>query len=226
MTTMLPTPANAAPPGPQHRSAWPAVVWRLCTALVCAALVLVLHQVFVASSSGQTWDESVAAAAKGNQGPMSTLGSLLLDDVSPLVLLGALAVAVVVALVRRRAREAVGAVVLMAMANLSTQVLKHVLLDRPDLGVTYDLANSFPSGHTTAATTLAAVLVLVTGARWRPLALLVGGVYALLCGWATVVNGWHRPSDVLAAFAVVTAWYFLVRAVLVWIHPERVRRRG
>lgn len=225
MTTVLPTRSNAAPPSPEHRSTWPAVVARLCAAVVCAALVLVLHQVFVATGPGQQWDESFALSVNGSDGPLSRLGLFFLQDVSALVLLGALVVAVLVALARRRAREAVGAVLLMLVANVSTQVLKHLLLDRPDLGVTYDLANSFPSGHTTAATTVLAVLVLAAPRGWRPVVLAVGGLYPVLCGWGTLVDGWHRPSDVLAAFAVVATWYFLVRAVLLWIHPEPVGRR-
>lgn len=225
MTTVLPTRANAAPPSPERHTSWAQVVGRLCAALVCAGLVLVLHQVFVGSGQGQYWDETGAASAVSDGGPLTSLGAFFLADVTVPVLLGGLAVAVLVALVRRRASAAIGAVVLMAVANLTTQVLKHVLLDRPDLGVTYDLANSFPSGHTTAAATVAAALVLVTAPRWRPLVLLAGGAYAALCGWATLANGWHRPSDVLAAFAVVAAWYFLVRAALLWISPEPARRR-
>lgn len=198
---------------------------RLCAALVCAALVLVLHQVFVASGQGQYWDETGAASAAGDHGLLAHAGAVLLDQITVPVLLGSLIVAVLVALVRRRASAAIGAVVLMAAANLTTQTLKHALLDRPDLGVTYDLANSFPSGHTTAAATVAAVLVLVTAPRWRPLVLVAGGGCAVLCGWATLTSGWHRPSDVLAAFAVVGAWYFLVRAALLWISPDPARRR-
>ncbi|WP_051154787.1 phosphatase PAP2 family protein [Ruania albidiflava] len=225
MTTVLPTQSNAAPPSPEHRSTWPAVVARLCAAVVCAALVLVLHQLFVATGPGQRWDESFALSVNGSDGPLSRLGLFFLREVSPLVLLGALVVAVLVALARRRAREAVGAVLLMLVANVSTQVLKHFLLDRPDLGVTYDLANSFPSGHTTAATTVLAVLVLAAPRGWRPVVLAVGGLYPVLCGWGTLVDGWHRPSDVLAAFAVVATWYFLVRAVLLWSHPEPEAQR-
>ncbi len=225
MTTVLPTRSNAAPPDPDHRTWWPPVLGRLSAAVVCAALVLALHRVFVATTAGQAWDEAFARAVKGHEGLLSKVGTFFLTELSPLLLLGALLMAVVVALLRRRAREAVGAVFLMAGANLATQVLKHLLLDRPNLGVTYALSNSFPSGHTTAAATLVAVLVLVTPRRWRAVVLLVGGLYPLLCGWGTLVDGWHRPSDVLSALAVVGAWYFLVRAVMLWIRPEPVRRR-
>lgn len=223
MTTVMPQ-VNAAP-GRDRRPARRAALGRVCAAVVCAAVVLVLYQFFVASGSGQQLDASGASSVTDDHGVLTAWGSTLLDLVTVPVLVGALVVAVLIALLRRRPASAVVAVALMALANVSTQALKHVLFDRPDLGITYDLANSFPSGHTTAATTLVAVFVLVTAPRWRPLVLVVGGAGAALAGWATLTNGWHRPSDVLAAFAVVAAWYFLARAVLLLVEDESARRR-
>jgi hypothetical protein len=42
--------------------------------------------------------------------------------------------------------------------------------------------------------------------RWRPLAAFGGGTYAVVSGVSTVINQWHRPSDVVAAFLLVAFW--------------------
>jgi undecaprenyl-diphosphatase len=67
--------------------------------------------------------------------------------------------------------------------------------------------NSFPSGHTTAATagylTLAmCVAVLLRSTRARALVLSLGAAMAMAIGWTRVELGVHWPSDVLAGWAV------------------------
>ncbi|EMY32170.1 PAP2 superfamily protein, partial [Arthrobacter crystallopoietes BAB-32] len=42
-----------------------------------------------------------------------------------------------------------------------------------------------------------------------PFAAAAGGTYAVLAGAATLINGWHRPSDVVAAFLVAGFWALL-----------------
>jgi len=219
MSVVTPARPPATAPPERGRRPWGGIIGRLFAAVLCLGFVLALHRIFVASGPGQRLDNSAAESTTGHT-LSGGLGDVFLSGVSLPILLGGVLLAVVIALVRRRPVEAVGVLVLMAGANLTTQVLKHALLDRPDLGVTLDLANSFPSGHTTAAAGIAAVFVLVTAARWRPLVLLIGGVSAGLAGWATLTNGWHRPSDVVAAFGVVAAWYFFIRALLMLGHRE------
>jgi hypothetical protein len=88
-------------------------------------------------------------------------------------------------------------------------VLKKVVLDRPDLvgrPDTLGLTNSFPSGHSTVAMSLAVALVLVVPARARLAAAFGGLAYATLVGAGTVTAGWHRPSDVIGAYLVVMVW--------------------
>jgi undecaprenyl-diphosphatase len=67
--------------------------------------------------------------------------------------------------------------------------------------------DSFPSGHTTAATagylTLAmCVAVLLGSTRARALVMSSGAALALAIGWTRVELGVHWPSDVLAGWAV------------------------
>lgn len=222
---MTPARPPATVPHAQRRRPWGGIIGRALVAALSMGLVLALHRVFVASGPGQRLDDSVADSAT-RHAISDGIGTFFLSAVTVPILLGGMALAVLIAVLRRRPADAVGALVLMAGANVTTQVLKHVLLDRPDLGVTLDLANSFPSGHTTAAAGMAAVLVLVTAPRWRPLVVVIGGASAALAGWATLTNGWHRPSDVIAAFAVVLAWYCLVRAAIMLADHRRGRTPG
>lgn len=121
-----------------------------------------------------------------------------------------------VALVRDRPRHAIVVAVVMAGAYLTTQLLKHVAsITRPAQAPPGASAvDQWPSGHTTAALSLALCLVLVAPARWRPWAAAAGGLFGVAEGYGVLVLGWHYPSDVVAAFGVATAWLALGVAVL------------
>jgi membrane-associated phospholipid phosphatase len=122
--------------------------------------------------------------------------------------LGAFAV---VGMKRSRPDLAIGAAVTVIGANVTTQALK-LLLERPDLGL--GGTNSFPSGHVTVISSLAAAAFLVSSRRLQPLVagagLLASGVVAV----GTVALGWHRPSDVAGAALVAAGWAAAVSAVL------------
>ena len=110
---------------------------------------------------------------------------------------------VALALVRRRFDLALGAVVLIAGANVTTQLLKVDLFTRPDLGLG---PNSLPSGHTTVALSIALAAVIVVPPAWRPTIAIGVSAVATLVGVATVLGRWHRPSDVIAATFVCVVW--------------------
>lgn len=134
----------------------------------------------------------------------------------------ALAVCVVVALMRRRYELAAAAVVLVAGANVSTRILKKIVLDRPDT-----LPNSLPSGHTTVAVSLGLAAVIVAPAAWRWVVVPLAGFAGTFVGAGTVVGQWHRPSDVLAAVAVCMVWTAVALAVaLVWQSGSPPSRSG
>jgi membrane-associated phospholipid phosphatase len=115
-----------------------------------------------------------------------------------------------------RRREALAALAVVAGANLTTQVLKLLLAHPRNTGIPGYLpwSTAFPSGHTTAATSIAAALFLVVPARWRWPAAIVGLGYGLAVGAATVAVRWHYPTDVLGGLLVVGAWTFAAIAAL------------
>ncbi|WP_116947752.1 phosphatase PAP2 family protein [Jiangella endophytica] len=178
---------------------------------------------FVDTAVGQRIDQ---VAFRGSGIGRSTLWSgaeQVLDVVSVpfvVVVLGAVAL---IALMRQRWLLALQVIVLVGGANLTTQVLKHVVLDRPRLAAdTGPLDNSLPSGHTTVAASVAAALVLVVPRRARPAVAIVGAGYTALTGVSTMVGGWHRPSDVVAAVTVVLAWAGLATVLTALSSPERM----
>jgi membrane-associated phospholipid phosphatase len=138
-----------------------------------------------------------------------------LGDPLPFALI--LAAIVVVGLAARRYRETGVALVLVAGATITTQVLKQ-LLDHSRFEIQYGLhqplSDAFPSGHTTAAAALAAALLLVVPPRLRPLAAGAGAAFTAAVGIAVVVIQWHYPSDVVGAILVVASWTFAAIAVL------------
>lgn len=160
---------------------------------------------FVRTHLGQVIDEHAFEGAAAWRAPLASAATTVLDAL-PLasLLLGVVAVAVIV-LVRRVWLQAIVAVTAAVAANVSTQVLKSLLF-RPDTGVADGLANSLPSGHTTAAASAALAVFLVASPRTRPLAATVGALFAIAAGSATLINQWHRPSDVIAAMLVVAFW--------------------
>lgn len=107
----------------------------------------------------------------------------LLDIVSASSLLAAIGVIALIALLRLRRDLAAAAVALILGSNLTSQVLKHWVFSRPDLGIyetTPATLNSMPSGHSTVAFSVAVALVLVLPPAVRPLAAAGGVVYASL----------------------------------------------
>ena len=137
--------------------------------------------------SGDTWADTIAA-----------FGDLL-------PVLGMLAVACGIALLRGCPRDALAAVLVVAGANVTTQLLK-VLLAHPrvKLAIGGDpfQPNTFPSGHTTGAASIAIAYAFVVPAALRNLTLTLGAAFTLAVGSSVVVIGWHYPSDVLGGVLV------------------------
>jgi membrane-associated phospholipid phosphatase len=116
-----------------------------------------------------------------------------------------------------RPRQALAALALVAGANLTTQILKALLAHpryQPVLGYRQIGSTSFPSGHATAALSIAAALALAVPDSWRLRAAIGGGAFALAVGCSVLVLNRHYPSDVLGGWLVAGAWLFAVLAVL------------
>lgn len=189
------------------------VVAALVVALVAAAGVGVTWRVFVGTAQGQAVDQASLDGAHIGQNRLWEVAEPVLDVVSVGFIAAAVVACAVIAFARRRWGLALVAAGVLAGANVTTRVLKYWVLDRPDLGYGPDF-NTLPSGHTTAAASVAAAVLLVVPPRTRPWVAVLGGAYAGATGVSTLVGQWHRPSDVVAGLLVVLAWGALACAVL------------
>ncbi|WP_213280698.1 phosphatase PAP2 family protein [Cellulomonas hominis] len=189
------------------------VTGALLVALVAAVGIGVVWRVFVGTEHGQAVDQSSLDGAHIGQNRLWELAEPVLDVVSVGFIAAAVVACAVIAFVRRRWGLALVAAAVLAGSNVTTQLLKQGVLDRPQLGHGPEF-NTLPSGHTTAAASVAAAVLLVVPPRARPWAAVLGGAYAGATGVSTLVGQWHRPSDVVAGLLVVLLWGALACAVL------------
>ena len=202
--------AEPAPPSPVGVAR---PLLSLLVAAVCGAAVVLMARGAVGTASGQRLDQLTLSGSRNHDGLLSRIAELAVETVSMPVIIALLALTAVIALLRRRPALLLPLASLVLGANVTTQVIKHLLVSREVLGPGIEpTTNSFPSGHSTLAATTMIALVLVAG-RARPLVAPLGLLWSGAAGIGTLVTGWHRPSDVIGAIAVSAAWTFLVLGV-------------
>lgn len=219
MSTTTP-PYRQDPPTPRAPDGRARVVDIVWSSITLIASIIVLLALIVYSQSTKSGQDRDQAAMDTIDADTDTVRELLswLGYVSIGSTALALVVCIALALLRHRYAAAIGAAAIVAGANITTQVLKRLVIERADFG--YLSVPSLPSGHTTVVISivLAALLIAPHGTRFA--ITFIGAILATLVGASTVVAGWHRPSDVLAALLVALAWGSLVTLVL------SVRRTG
>lgn len=177
---------------------------RLLMAIVAGSVTVFVgnYAFFVRTTLGQELDNAALVGAEHEPQGVITEAWDLLDIISVASLAVACVAIGAVALLRRRVAVAFAALATIGVANVATQLLKRVILERPDL-IGAGAINSLPSGHATVATTVAVGLVMVTAPRWRSIVALVSVGFPIAVAVAVVTASWHRPSDSIAAFCVV-----------------------
>jgi membrane-associated phospholipid phosphatase len=202
----------------------------LFVAFACLAAMAVTALIALATPGGHERDAAMlhgfAALDRPRvHGAVVVLASLA--DPLPYLLVGAALIAWAVA--RGLVWRAGSVAALLLLTGASTQAVKH-LLAQPRfeawLGVHQVGAASWPSGHSTAAMTLALCAVLVAPAWLRPAAAVLGGAFAAAVGYAVLVLAWHFPSDVLGGFLMAGLWTALAVAALRLVEPPRERAPG
>ena len=201
----------------------------LAASLACAVGLGLLTLFALSIAAGRHVDVRLFLRFSEDEPSGGTLADAIASLGGPLPMIAMLIAACVIALWRGRPRDALAALLVVASANLTTQLLK-LLLAHPKVklaisGDPYE-ANTFPSGHTTGAASIVVAYAFVLPDRLRRLVLGLGAAFALAVGCSTVAIGWHHPSDVLGAYLVVACWGFAVLAATRAIGPRRSRGVG
>jgi membrane-associated phospholipid phosphatase len=187
-----------------------------CVALLAVDWVCAFHVAFFARA-----DQSIYLQFGGLEyhGRIVNFAGRLVSffDPNPYVYLALIPIAV--ALVRGRPRSAVAAGAIVLGANVTTELVKHLVASpRPGWlfphGISPLPPASWPSGHSTAVMSFVLACVLAAPARRRPLVGALGGCLAVGVGYSVLATGMHYPSDVLGGFLVATTWALLTVAAL------------
>ena len=132
--------------------------------------------------------------------------------------------AVVVAVRARRFTAVLIIVGIAALALASVQLLKLVVVIKPDLGIQQVVLNSFPSGHASVAAMASLTWVLVAPVSARAWVALLGAGVTTAVGVGVVLAGWHRPADVVAAILITAGWAAIAALLLrATVGPSGVR---
>jgi hypothetical protein len=177
----------------------------LAIALVALVAFFAIYGVAVRTEAGQHADEAALVGGRDTPTRAQSGASRLLNLVSvgsldaAVIALGALAWA------WRRPRAFALPAAIVGVSLLATELFKLAILSRPHLWPSSLAGNTYPSGHTTIATSLGLSAVLIAPGRLRAAvavlaALLAGGV-----GILVVTADWHRPSDPLGSYALTLA---------------------
>jgi membrane-associated phospholipid phosphatase len=195
--------------------------------LGCALGLALLLQLAYRTEAFGRLDATTLAWLSAHDGTLAAnaaaLFSLLAD---PLPQGALLALACLVAIRRGQPQLAVAALVLVAGANLTSQVLKAVLEHQryqPILGYEQIGPTGFPSGHATASLAMACAFALVVARAWRPAAVSLGVLATVAVGCSRVMLHFHYPSDVLGGWLVAAGWCFAAVAALRFLAPNALR---
>jgi undecaprenyl-diphosphatase len=189
---------------------------REITAIIVGVVVLVVGAIIARDGSVPGWEESVFRAVNDLPGvfypvlwPVQQLGVLV---VGPAV--------AIVALVLRRHRLAIAALIITVAKLVSERLVKAaVTRERPFTSIGPDIelrgdvstsGESFVSGHAILAAALATVIWPYLPARWRP----VLWVIVALVMIGRVYVGAHNPLDVVCGAALGLALGMAVNLVL------------
>ena len=193
------------------------VKWPIAASVACAAALALLAAVVFGLDGVQRLDSQLLGKLMTPTGDAAgPIVNTVARFADPLYLALLLALACGIALQRARTIDAVAAVTVVVGANVTTQVLKGLLTHpriQPHLVNNEILpTNMFPSGHATAAASIAIAFAFVVSSEWRPAVATLGFFYVAAVDICVLILAWHFPSDVLAGTLVACGWGFAVLA--------------
>jgi membrane-associated phospholipid phosphatase len=130
----------------------------------------------------------------------------------------------------RGPRTAAAVTILLAGANVTSQVLKPLLAYHRELYHTeFELYNirdaAFPSGHATAAMALSLAVLIIVPRAYRPITAVLGAAFTIAVSFSVLILEWHFPSDVVGGYLIATGYGLVTFAALLY-SAERWPERG
>jgi membrane-associated phospholipid phosphatase len=199
--TVLASPEQAPVPAASRSGQ---LIAPLAAGIFAVAAACATYEVFIRTTLGQSVDTRAMRGAEVHHPKIIEVLNRTLNGTTLVSLVLVCLVAAAIGFLRKRIDLAVGAALLVLGSNASVQLLKTRLV-RPGLD-DFPAPNSFPSGHTAAAASVAFALIMVLPQAVRGTVALIGAGYVAVIAIATVWAAWHRPSDTVAALLIVLTW--------------------
>lgn len=180
-----------------------ALLWALIALIVGAAT----YYLAVGNSFGQQAENEVLGASDFTVDPPAPLS--LVSNLSVVIALGVIAA---IALIVHGVLRTLSILFASVLALISSQILKESWLERPEL-VDFVTPNSFPSGHMTVFAVIAAGLIWAMSRKWRVLMIVAASSLMSFVSWQLLEYGWHRPSDIIGAYALTLCSFAIMSAL-------------
>lgn len=191
-------------------------------------LFLVLGLVVRPTGLGDTLDGRTLSALRPLDTPETNQGwTTIASFGAPSAYLQFCLALMLVAAIRGRWRWVLVAPVTMLASELSAQAIKQLTAGpRPGVAMSSTIGDAaWPSGHSTAAMTVALLAVLVAPRRMRPTVAVLGALGALGVGIGMVTIGAHYPTDIFGGYLCAAVWVALAAiGVLEWQRRRPVVR--
>jgi membrane-associated phospholipid phosphatase len=194
-----------------RRPRWARRLRNVCICVVLLALVRIcFYRVgWLHNLDGLILDDALLSPRSWLVGPTSFVGDLL----KPLPFALWTICLACLALFRRQPKSAMFVILLCVCATATTETLKPILAQQRYfelLGSAQIFADAFPSGHATAALSLAVSAFVSVPPAWRRLTVACGVVFFICASYSVLALGWHYPSDVVGGLLVVALWVALL----------------
>ena len=177
------------------------------------------YVVFVLTPWGQQVDDELLEWFRAESLTRTALTNALhLINVSTIAITGI--VVILIGVIRRRLPIGFVAAFSFGMAIVIAEVFK-LVLPRPEHQPEMDAAlgrvgvDTYPSGHSTIITAGVIALLWAWGTARRSVWMLGAGIVLVVVS-ATVIAGWHRPSDGVGGVSIAVAVMSAAAAIMAW----------
>jgi len=190
----------------------------LLGALACLLALAATAAIPMLSAVGHVHDAAALQGFTGLFDPrLAWLANLAGHSVDLAPYAATAVVAVAVATWRGRPRVALAIAAIAVLAPATSELLKPLVghfRGPQEVGDHVIPSASWPSGHATAAMTLALVAVMSVPRQLRLLVGALGVALTVAVSYSILILAWHLPSDVLGGFLLAATWALLAIASL------------